>query len=162
MPGYCRLYPDYGPGAITTTAFAGVRRQAAHGNREDDMPKQGPTARSVAGLTGAEADRRKAILGLLKDALAARRISSVLVGRRTLVLRSDQGGERCARYGEPVRPSDPQLYVFSLGDVQIVTTDGEVYWFADGHVYPAADPGGAAQVCASVSWQRTDVRDFAG
>jgi hypothetical protein len=112
------------------------------------MPRQGPAAGSVPSLTGAEADRRKAILGLLKDALAARRISSVLVGRRTLVLRSEQGGERSVRYGEPVRPSDPQLYVFAPGDVRIVTTDGQVYWLADGHVHPAADPAGAARVCA--------------
>jgi hypothetical protein len=97
-------------------------------------------------LTRAEADRRKAVLGLLKDALAARQIVSALAGRRTLVLRSAQGGPD--GYGAPERPADPRLYVFAAGDVHIVTTDGEVYRFNDGRAHPTTDPGGAAQVCA--------------
>jgi hypothetical protein len=101
-------------------------------------------------LTRTEADRRKAILGLLKDALAARRIVSALAGRRTLVLRSAQGGaaDPSASFGAPERPDDPQLYVFAAGDVHIVTTDGEVYWFAGGRAYPVGDPDGAARACA--------------
>lgn len=109
------------------------------------MPNQGPPAGPVPSLARAEADRRKVILGLLKDALAALRISSALVGRRTLVLRSAEGGNRPGGYEEPLRQSDPQLYVFGAGEVHIVTTDGEVYWFADGRAHPAADPAGAAR-----------------
>jgi hypothetical protein len=112
------------------------------------MPEQDPAAGPLPRLTPAEADRRKGILGLLKNALAGERISSALVGRRTLVLRSDQGNERSAGYGEMVRPSDPQLYVFAGGDVHVVTTDGEAYWFAVGRAYPTADPGGAARAYA--------------
>jgi hypothetical protein len=114
------------------------------------MPNQGPAAEPAPSLTVAEADRRKVILGLLKDALAARRISSTLVGRRTLVLRSAEGDERSGGYGEPARPSDPRLYVFASGDVQVVATDGELYHFADGRMHPAADPAGAA--CAYADW----------
>jgi hypothetical protein len=97
-------------------------------------------------LTRAEADRRKAILGLLQDGLAARQIVSALAGRRTLVLRSAQGGPD--GYVVPERPADPRLYVFTAGDVHIVTTDGEVYRFTGGHTHPATDPGGAALACA--------------
>jgi hypothetical protein len=111
------------------------------------MPNQGPAAEPVPSLTVAEADRRKVTLGLLKDALAARRISSTLVGRRTLVLRSAEGEKCPGGHGEPARPSDPRLYVFAAGDVHAVATDGEVYRFADGRTYPAADPAGAAWAC---------------
>jgi len=97
-------------------------------------------------LTRAEADRRKAVLGLLKDALAAQQIVSALAGRRTLVLRSAEG--RPDGWAAPEKPADPQLYVFAAGDVHIVTTDGEVYRFTGGHTHPAEDPGGAAQACA--------------
>jgi hypothetical protein len=119
------------------------------------MPNQGPAAEPVPSLTVAEADRRKVILGLLKDALAARRISSMLVGRRTLVLRSAEGEKCSGCYGEPARPSDPRLYVFAAGDVHVVATDGEVYRLADGRMYPAADPAGAAWAYAD-SHQRCD------
>lgn len=112
------------------------------------MPERDPATGPVPRLTPAEADRRRGMLGLLKNALAAERISSALVGRRTLVLRSDQGNERPTAYGEMVRLSDPQLYVFAGGGVHVVTTDGEAYWFAGSQVYPTADPGGAARAYA--------------
>lgn len=82
---------------------------------------------------------------MLKDALCARRISSALVGRRSLVLRSQRG---CPDYLEPARPADPQLYIFAAEAVQIVTTDGSDYQLAGGRTHPAADPGGAAQLVA--------------
>jgi hypothetical protein len=119
------------------------------------MPEQDPATRPVPRLTPAEAARRKDMLGLLEDALAAERISSALVGRRTLVLRSGQDKECSAGYWGMVRASDPQLYVFDGADVHVVTTDGEAYWFADSHAYPTADPEGAAR--AYVTWrQRRD------
>jgi hypothetical protein len=95
------------------------------------------------------------MLGLLKNALAAQQISSAVVGRRTLVLRSDQGNERPAGYGGMARPSDPQLYIFAGGEVHVITTGGEAYWFADSQAYPTADPGGSA--LAYARWrQRSD------
>lgn len=112
------------------------------------MDEHGPPARQTLRLTAAEADRRKGILALLKDALSAQRITSALVGRRTLVLCSDQTTERFAGYGEMVSPADPQLYVFAGAAADIVTTDGEAYWFPGGRTYPTADPAGAAQAYA--------------
>jgi hypothetical protein len=129
---------------ITTTTFRRGLWAGNHGNREDDMSKKGPAAEPAANLTMVEADRRKAILGLLKDALAARRIPSALVGRRTLVLRSAEGAE----HGEPVRPSDPQLYVFATGGIRIVTTDGEMYRLTSGDPCPVSDPAAAARAYA--------------
>jgi hypothetical protein len=120
------------------------------------MPDQDPATGPVPRLTPAEADRRKGMLGLLKSALAGERVSSALVGRRTLVLRSGQGMERSAGYGGMVRLCDPQLYVFAGGDVDVVTTDGEAYWFAGSHAYPVADPGDAARAYA-IWRQRRDV-----
>ncbi len=92
------------------------------------------------------------MLGLLKNALAAERISSALVGRRTLVLRSDLGKQHSGGYRGMVRPADPQLYVFTEGDVHVVTTDGEAYWLPGRRAYPTADPGGAARAYAI--WRR--------
>jgi hypothetical protein len=112
------------------------------------MLEQDAAGGPVPRLSPAEADRRKGLLGLLKNALAAERISSALVGRRTLVLRSDQGKGCPAGYGEMARPSDPQLYVFAGEDIHVVTTDGESYWFAGSQAYPTADPGGAARAYA--------------
>lgn len=112
------------------------------------MSQQGPAAKSATpSLTRTESDRRKAILGLLKEALADRRISSVLVGRRTLVLRSAEGRDRSPAGEELARPADPQLYVFGgeCSGVDIVTTDGDVYWFAGGSGVPVQDPGQAAR-----------------
>jgi hypothetical protein len=120
------------------------------------MPQQGRAAESAtSSLSRTESDRRKAILGLLKEALAARQISSVLVGRRTLVLRSAQGQKRSDIWEELARPAEPQLYVFAAGcsDVRIVTTDGEVYWFARDRGVPVADPGYAAR--AYSRWARS-------
>ena len=111
------------------------------------MHQQGLPEAPVPGLTRTEADRRKAILGRLKEALADQRIVSALAGRRTLVLRSARGASP-GGYGSPERPADPQLYVFAAGDVHIVTTDGKVYWFAGGRAYPVEDPNGAARVWA--------------
>ena len=119
------------------------------------MSQQGS---ATPGLTRTESDRRKAILGLLKEALAARRISSVLVGRRTLVLRSAQGQERSGGWEGLARPADPQLYVFAAecSDVHIVTTDGDVYWFAGGGGVPVEDPGYAAR---AYSWWERSMAD---
>jgi hypothetical protein len=113
------------------------------------MPQQGAASAALS-LTAAEADRRKAVLGVLKDALNARRISSELVGRRTIVLRS---GRLPDGFGEPARSADPQLYVFVDGSFDVVTTDGQQYRLADGRTHPAADPAGAAGVVARRSWR---------
>ena len=96
----------------------------------DDLADEEPV------LAGAEADRRKAALGRLQDALAAEGLESVLVGRQVLALRA-RG---------PVLPSrrDPQLHVLGPGQCHVVTTDGGHYRFADGSSHPADDPGGAA------------------
>ncbi len=132
-------------------------RKDTDGNQvTSNMSQQGLAASAAnQSLTRTESDRRRAILGLLKDALAARRISSVLVGRRTLVLRSGQGQERALGCGGPARPTDPQLYVFAAGGahVRIVTTDGEFYWFTGGRAHPVADPGDAARAYAR--WARS-------
>jgi hypothetical protein len=112
------------------------------------MDDHGPPPRQVPRLTAAEADRRKGILALLKEALSAQRIASALVGRRTLVLCSNQASERFAGYGDTVSPADPQLYVFAGAGADIVTTDGEAYWFPGGRAYPTADPAGAAKAYA--------------
>lgn len=113
------------------------------------MPEQSPPAGQALLLTAAEADRRKSMLRLLKDALSAQRIASALVGRRTLVLFSEQSAERAVGYGETVRPSDPELYVFAGEETYVVTTDGEAYRFPGGHAYPTADPARAARACAT-------------
>ena len=120
---------------------------------------QGSAAESAApSLTKTEFDRRKAILGLLKNALAARQISSVLVGRRVLVLRSAQGQHRSFRGREFAMPADPQLYVFGTGgvDVHIVTTDGDSYWLGGGRAVAVVDPGDAAQAIAGARYLRHD------
>ena len=111
-----------------------------------EMSQQGPAAKS-ARLTRTESDRRKVILCRLKEALADRRISSVLVGRRTLVLRSAERQDRSRGWEELARPADPQLYVFGgeRSDVDIVTTDGDIYWFAGGGRVAVRDPGQAAR-----------------
>lgn len=106
------------------------------------MSHDGPAA---AGLSQTEADRRKAILDLLKQALSVRMISSELVGRRTLVLHSPKGP---GPHSQPARQADPQLYVFADDAVQVVTTDGWAYRFASGFTYPVADPGAAARLLA--------------
>jgi hypothetical protein len=109
------------------------------------MPDQGPDPSSVLRLTSAEVNRRKAILGQLKDALDARLISSALVGRRTLVLRSKSSAESHPGYGELARLCDPRLYIFTATNTHIVTTDGEVYRFPGCPAYPTTDPAGAAR-----------------
>jgi hypothetical protein len=101
--------------------------------------------RAEAGLSMTETDRRKAILGVLKDALRVRGISCSLVGRRSLVLRSAQDP---GQYWHPVTQADPQLYVFAAEVPDVVTTDGRDYHLADGRTYPAADPSAAARMLA--------------
>jgi hypothetical protein len=133
MPGYGRLYPDYVAGLMTSNM------SAADGSQKgEDMHQPAPDVASVPTISRDDADRRREILGMLQDALAARQVGSVLVGRRTIVLRSGE----C---GGPARSADPQLYVFVAGTVYIVTTDGEDYRFAGGRTHPAADPAGAAR-----------------
>jgi hypothetical protein len=122
------------------------------------MPEQDPPA-GPALLTAAEVDRRKRILRLLQDALSAQRIVSALVGRRILMLSSEQSPKHFSGYGETVRPCDPQLYVFAGEETHVVTTDGEVYWFPGGHAYPAADPGEAARACATWRQRRDALAD---
>jgi hypothetical protein len=113
--------------------------------RGDHMLEQIPGPVLADGLTRTEADRRKAILGRLADALDARQIRSALAGRQILVLCSE------ARPGEEEAPepalrlTDPQLYIFGARGIDIVTTDGESYRFASGRAHPAADPRGAAR-----------------
>jgi hypothetical protein len=76
-------------------------------------------------LTTIGTDRMKAILGMLKQVQPAWRISSVLVGHRALVRRSGE----C---GESARPAGPCSHVFGAEDLDILTTDGQDYWFARG------------------------------
>ena len=109
------------------------------------MLEQGPGPALADSLTRAEADRRKAILGLLAGALAARQIRSALAGRRTLVLCSEARPGDEEPQTSALRLADPQLYVFGAQGTDIVTTDGESYRFASGRIHPAADPRGAAQ-----------------
>jgi hypothetical protein len=123
------------------------------------MPEQVPPAGPALLLTAAEVDRRKSILRLLQDALSAQRIASALVGRRTLMLCSEQGEKHFSGYGETVRPCDPQLYVFAGEETQVVTTDGEVYRLPGGHAYPTADLGGAARACATWHQRREALAD---
>jgi hypothetical protein len=101
----------------------------------DDLAEQEPT------LTGAEADRRKALLARLQDELATQGFRFVLVGRQVLALR-DRG---------PVPPSrrNPELHVSGPGQCHVVTTDGDHYRFPDGASHPADDPGGAAECVMS-------------
>jgi len=111
MPDYLRLYPDYGPGVFVTTTLPAVGCSEPATPR-GDMPEQNPPA-GPALLTAAEVDRRKRILRLLQDALSAQWIVSALVGRRILLLCSEQSLKPIPGYGETVRPCDPQLYVFA-------------------------------------------------
>lgn len=97
-------------------------------------PPESASRRTV--LAGEEVHRRKAVLILLQDALAAAGVESVIVGRRVLTL-----------YGTgpaPSRPEDPELHVLAADRSLIVTTDGRHYRFADGRVHLADDPRGAA------------------
>ena len=160
MPGCDRFYRDYGSGAITSIMFrpVSILKQSDGNQVASDMPRQGPSAQGATpSLTRTESDQRRALLGLLKDALDARRVSSVLVGRRTLVLRSEQGQERPGAGTEVARPAYPQLYVFAAAgtDVHIVTTDGDAYLFGGGRSVPVADPGDAAR--AYTGWARRQV-----
>lgn len=98
----------------------------------------------VTGLTSAEAALRRGLLEALRAALAQRRVDSAVAGRRTLVLRSARGGIRYRRYRQLL--TDPQLYVFIGGGVDVVTTDGRVYRLPGGREFPVADPERVARV----------------
>ena len=100
---------------------------------QDDL---GEKASRPPMLAGEEVDRRKAVLIRLQDALAARSVESVLVGRRTLTLRGAGPA--------PSRPGDPELHVLAADLHRIVTTDGQNYRLADGRMHPGDDPSGAA------------------
>jgi hypothetical protein len=112
------------------------------------MPHDGPAA-GVHTLTAAEADLRRAVLGQLKEALSARDIASELVGRRTLVLRSDEGADE---HWPPALHADPRLYVFAAETVEVVTTDGQHYQLGGGRSHPADDPRGAARLLTTAVW----------
>jgi hypothetical protein len=100
---------------------------------QDNLAEQ--ASRRTA-LAGEEVYRRKVILLRLQDALAARGVESVIVGRRALTLRGTGPAP-------PPRPGNPELHVLG-GDRHIVTTDGQHYRSADSRLHPADDPGGAA------------------
>jgi hypothetical protein len=101
---------------------------------QDDLAEQA-SRRTVLG--GEEVYRRKVVLLRLQDALAARGVESVIVGRRALTLRGTGPAP-------PPRPGDPQLHVLSADRHHVITTDGRHYRFADNRMHPANDPGGAA------------------
>jgi hypothetical protein len=88
-------------------------------------------------LAGEEVYRRKVVLLRLQDALAARGVESVIVGRRALTLRG-------AGPAPPSRPGDPELHILGGDRRHIVTTDGRHYRSADSRMHPADDPYGAA------------------
>ena len=100
---------------------------------QDDPAGQAP-GRAI--LAGEEADRRKAALARLQDALAARGVESVVVGRHAMTPRS-------AGPAQQPGAGDPELHVLAA-DCQIVSADGQRYHFADGSTHSADDPCGAA------------------
>jgi hypothetical protein len=101
---------------------------------QDDLDGQA-SRRTV--LAGEEVYRRKVVLLRLQDALAARGVESVIVGRRALTLRGTGPAP-------PPRPGDPELHVLGADRRHIVTTDGRRYRSADSRMHPADDPCGAA------------------
>ena len=103
---------------------------------QDDLAGQ---AAPRTALAGEEADRRKAVLGRLQDALAAQGLAAVLVGRHVLTLHGHGRGPV-----QPSRPGDPELHVAGAGRRHVITTDGRQYLFADRRMHPADDPRGAA------------------
>jgi hypothetical protein len=116
--------------------------ERGHAGMQDDLAEQ--ASRRTA-LTGDEADRRKAVLIQLQDALAARGIESVLVGRHALTLRSHGRGP-----AQPSKSGDPELHVVGAGRHRIVTTDGRHYRLGDNRMHPADDPRGAAGFVLSI------------
>ena len=104
-----------------------------------DDPSENAARRTV--LASEEVNRRKAVLILLQDELAATGVESVVVGRRALTLRGAGPA--------PYRPADPELHVFAADRSRVVTTDGRHYRFADGRVHLADDPRGAARCVLS-------------
>jgi hypothetical protein len=106
---------------------------------QDDLAEQAER-RTV--LVSGEADRRKALLARLQQALAARGVESVVAGRHSLTLRGTGPGQ-------PARPADPELYVLAPDRRHIVTTDGWYYRFGNNRMHPADDPRGAAECVLS-------------
>jgi hypothetical protein len=101
---------------------------------QDDLTGQA-SRRTI--LAGEEVYRRKVILLRLQDALAARGVESVIVGRRALTLRG-------AGPAPPPRPGNPELYILGARHRHIVTTDGRHYRSSDSRMHSADDPRGAA------------------
>src|ERR1017187_8410153 len=83
-------------------------------------------------LAGDEVDRRKTALALLRDALTAFGIDSVLVGRRILMRPG-------ADPAWPAKAGDPELHVLGAGHCHVVTADGECYRFADDGTHAVGD-----------------------
>ena len=101
----------------------------------DDVARILPTPTVLA---DAEAWRRRVLLITLKDALAARGVPSLLVGRHVLALRATAPFE-------PSGPANPELHVLSAATREVITTDGAVYRLNTGGALPADDPAGAAE-----------------
>jgi hypothetical protein len=87
---------------------------------------------------------RQALLAALRDELAAQHINAVLVTRHRLVLR---GKGPC----DPSGLTDPQLYIFTSWGREVATTDGRMYYFADGQSHAVGDPAGAASRLAGAA-----------
>lgn len=100
-------------------------------------------------LADVEACRRRSALTVLKGALAARGVRSLLVGRHVLTLRA-------AAPFEPSGPTNPELHVLCASGREVITTDGSVYLLGPGEELSADDPAAAAAWLASwVSVDRT-------
>lgn len=84
-------------------------------------------------LAREEASRRAALLSDLHGALAAQGVNSTVVRRRRLVL--EGAGTKCA----PSGPTDPQLYIFTPCETNIVTTNGRTYFLSGRRACPADD-----------------------
>jgi hypothetical protein len=101
-----------------------------------------PEPRAI--LTAAAVQNRVDLLGAMKEALAARSVESVLVTRRTIVLRPKAPAILSG-------PTDPELYVWVASGLDVVTTDGTQYRSASGYVHPGRD---ADEAVASVAASR--------
>lgn len=102
---------------------------------QDDQAGQASPRTAVAAH---DTNRRKAVLIRLQDSPEAEGFESVLVGRRTLVMRS-----RCP--GQLSTPGEPELHVVGTIPCHVVTTDGQLYRFGDHSTHPADDPAGAVR-----------------
>ena len=102
---------------------------------QDDLAEQA-LRRTV--LAGEEVYRRKVVLLRLQDALTARGVESVIVGRRALTLRG-------AGPAPPPRPGNPELHILGTHRRHIVTTVGRHYRTSDSRPHPTDDPRAAAE-----------------